>query len=190
MDLSTYNPQANYTVGPYRFTLKSYFPDFALDEQGKPKTESNDPKKPAYIFSVTGPDLASGGDIYMYFPREIDKLAFRQDEINGELAKKLDISASSMNDVEIANYTSYLNIRKDLAVPYIWVGAIISIIGLSMGFYWNHRRIWLRIDNGILTLGAHTNKNWFGLRKETAYLLDHTGIPIDPKLLERRDQPS
>jgi cytochrome c biogenesis protein len=69
-------------------------------------------------------------------------------------------------------------------MPYVWVGAAISMIGLIMGFYWHHRRIWLRIDNGRLAIGAHTNKNWFGVRKEVAQILHKSGIEVDPKTLE------
>ena len=42
------------------------------------------------------------------------------------------------------------------------------MIGLLIGFYWQHRRIWLRVDNGRVTLGAHTNKNNYGMRAEVA----------------------
>lgn len=121
----------------------------------------------------------------MYFPRQIDKINFRQDQINGALGSKLEIAVSSMDDVEIAEYTSFLNVRIDRAIPYIWVGAAISMIGLIMGFYWQHRRIWLRIDEGVLSLGAHTNKNWIGLRKEVGWTLSRAGIEVNDKELEK-----
>jgi cytochrome c biogenesis protein len=120
----------------------------------------------------------------MYFPRQIDKTTFHQDEINGAIGNKLELSVPSMNDVQIANYTSFLNIRVDRAMPYIWVGAGIAMLGLVMGFYWQHRRIWLRIDEDVLALGGHTNKNWFGLRKEAAKALEKLGVQLDAKSLE------
>ncbi|WP_248925380.1 cytochrome c biogenesis protein ResB [Paenibacillus hamazuiensis] len=181
--LSMTRPESSYEAGPYKLTLKAYFPEFAL-ENGTPVTKSNEPKVPAFIFTITGPDLPAQGEPFIYFPRQIDKEAFRQDEINGALASKFDLSVGSMQDVEISAYTSYLNIRVDRAMPFIWVGAAISMIGLVMGFYWNHRRVWLRIDGRTLSLGAHTNKNWFGARKEVAGVLDKTGIRVDPKVLE------
>ena len=122
----------------------------------------------------------------MYFPRQIDKETFRQNDINGALGTKLDISVGTMEDVKIAAYTSFLNIRIDRAMPYVWIGATISMIGLLMGTYWQHRRIWLRIDNGKLSLGAHTNKNWFGIRKEVADSLNQTGIDVDMKQLAEK----
>ncbi|MCZ8512897.1 cytochrome c biogenesis protein ResB [Paenibacillus filicis] len=184
-ELSMNKPADEYKAGPYSLKLKAYFPEFALDEKGSPITKSNDPKTPAFVFSVTGPGLKPGGEPYLYFPRQVDKVNFRQDDINGALAGKLELSVQSMDDVKFSEYVSYLNIRVDRAMPYVWFGAAISMIGLIMGFYWHHRRIWVRIDQGRLTLGAHTNKNWFGMRKEVAQILHQNGIDVDPKTLEK-----
>ncbi|GAA4870490.1 cytochrome c biogenesis protein ResB [Paenibacillus vulneris] len=184
MELSMTRPEDEYKVGPYQFKLKGYFPEFGLDDKGTPMTKSNVAKAPAFIFYITGPGLSPEGQPFIYFPRQVDKEAFAQDQINGEIAKKLDLSVNSMSDVQFSSYTSYLNIRVDRALPFIWVGAAISMIGLVMGFYWHHRRVWVRIDDGQLSLGAHTNKNWFGIRKEVAHILHKTGIQVDPKTLE------
>ncbi len=180
-------PAESYKAGPYELKLKAYFPDFGMDNKGMPLTKSNDPVKPAFVFEIKGPGLKPEGEPYMYFPRQVDKVNFRQDEINGALADKLELSVGSMDDVQISEYISFLNIRVDRAMPFIWVGAAISMIGLVMGFYWHHRRVWLRIDNGRLALGAHTNKNWYGIRKEVAQVLQKSGIDIDPKILERKE---
>ena len=58
------------------------------------------------------------------------------------------------------------------------------MIGLILGFYWNHRRIWLRIDEGALSVGAHTNKNWYGMRGDLAAALRKMSIEVDPKSLD------
>jgi cytochrome c biogenesis protein len=127
--------------------------------------------------------LPEGGAPYLYFPRQADKERFRQDEINGELAEWLEISVDRMEDVDFSMYTTHLNVRTDKAVPYIWAGAVISVLGLAMGFYWHHRRIWLRIDGTRLTLGAHTNKNLYGMRNDVAQALRQMDIDVDPKSL-------
>ncbi|MED4602467.1 cytochrome c biogenesis protein ResB [Paenibacillus validus] len=185
-ELSMDNPKEQYKVGPYELKLKAYFPEFALDSKGMPITKSKDPLMPAFVFTITGPGLQPQGEPYMYFPRQVDKVNFRQDEINGALGAKLELAVGSMENVKISEYISYLNIRVDRAMPFIWIGTAISMIGLIMGFYWNHRRVWLRIDDGKLALGAHTNKNWYGLRKEVSQVLAKTGIEVDPNALERR----
>ncbi|WP_068775362.1 cytochrome c biogenesis protein ResB [Paenibacillus sp. FJAT-26967] len=179
------DPQSSYEVGPYRLSLKGYFPDFGLDEKGEPITKSNEAKAPAFIFQMTGPGLNEKGEPYLYFPRQVDKQEFRQDEINGALGSKFELSVDSMDKVSFSTFTSFLNIRTDRALPYIWAGSAIGMLGLIMGFYWQHRRVWIRIDEGRLVLGAHTNKNWFGVRKEVAAALSATGIETDQKQLEK-----
>lgn len=182
-ELPMNNPKEEYQVGPYKLTLKGYFPEFGL-EKGQPISKSNEPKAPAFIFSITGPDLAANGVPYLYFPRQIDKETFSQDTINGPISQNLKIAVGSMEGVQFANYTTYLNIRVDKAMPYIWVGSAIFMIGVIMGFYWQHRRIWIRIDSGKLTLGGHTNKNWFGLRNEVAAALKKNNMEVSPKSLD------
>jgi cytochrome c biogenesis protein len=178
------NPAQQYEAGAYKLALKGYFPEFGLNDKGQPMTKSNEPNAPAFVFSITGPNLPAEGIGYIYFPREVDKVNFRQDEINATVVGDWEISANSMQDVEIANYTSFLNIRIDRALPYIWVGSGIFMIGVIMGLYWQHRRIWIRIDHGnVLTLGAHTNKNWYGLRNEVASALRAVNLQVDPKQL-------
>ncbi|GAA3405292.1 cytochrome c biogenesis protein ResB [Paenibacillus hodogayensis] len=180
------NPEQTYEAGPYKLEMKEFFPDFSLNDKGTPITVSNEPNAPAFVFSITGPDLPKEGQSYLYFPREVDKIKFSQDKINGAIGSVWDISVNSMDDVKIANFTSYLNIRRDTALPYIFVGATIFLIGVVMGLYWQHRRIWLRFDDGDkLTLGAHTNKNWYGLRNEVAVVLNRTGIEVTPKQLAK-----
>ncbi|MCR8642334.1 cytochrome c biogenesis protein ResB [Paenibacillus sp. N1-5-1-14] len=185
-ELSMKKPQEKVKLGDYTLTLRNYYPEFILDPKtGMPTTASNEPKVPAFIYQIEGPGLAAGGEPYLYFPRQIDKTVFRQNDINGALANKVELAVGTMEDVQIAQYNSFLNVREDRGLPFIWVGSIIGMIGLIMGFYWQHRRVWIRIDDRILALGAHTNKNWFGFRKEIATILHTTGIEVDPKSLNQ-----
>ncbi len=185
IELQTKNPKLEYTAGPYKLTLKDYFPEFALNEQGVPITKSRDPKAPAFIFVIQGPGLAAQGESFIYFPREVDKVMYQQDKLNASIAAKLELKARGMEDVEIATYTTSLNLRKDTVVPFLFIGGIIFMIGVVMGLYWQHRRIWVRIDERNVLLGAHTNKNWYGLRHDTAKALSAGGITVEPKELER-----
>lgn len=180
--LNTSNPEENYKVGAYNIELRHYYPDFVY-EDGSPATQSPLPKAPAFVFVINGPGLEKE-QVHMYFPRPDDKIKFQQDAINNATGSPFEIKVESMERVEISLYTSFLNIRKDRIIPFIFVGAGISMLGLIMGFYWQHRRIWLRLDGNRLLLGAHTNKNWFGLRKDVADALLKTGIKADPKSLD------
>lgn len=171
-------------LGPFTLELYANFMEFALDSNGKPTTLSRDPIAPAFIFTVKGPGLAADGEPYMYFPMQKDKVKFAQDVINGELAEKIEIKVDGMENVEFSEASTYLNVRMDRALPYVWIGAVFSMVGLLMGSYWQHRRIWLRIDDGELSLGAHTNKNWYGMRSDVAGALKKIGITVDPKALD------
>ena len=181
------NPALTYEAGPYTLTLKDKFMDFGgFDEEGRPMSKSRDPNAPAFVFLVTGPDLPESGETYIYFPKEIDKARFSQDILNKAVLDKFEIRVQSMSDVAFSEYTTTLNVRIDRAMPFVWSGAVIFMIGVIMGLYWNHRRIWLRFDDGVLSLGAHTNKNLFGLRAEVASALRKSGLAVTEKSLDNR----
>lgn len=187
IDLSIKDPVREYKAGDSTLTLTQTFTDFGLGDDGKPVNLSPNPNAPAFLFLIKGPNLPEEGIQYFYFPKQVDKERFQQDAINAQLAggeNLVTLDVLSMEDVDFAESTTYLNIRVDKAMPFIWVGAFIGMIGLVMGFYFHHRRIWLRIDDGTLTLGAHTNKNWFGLRREVAAILNQMNIEVDEKSLE------
>ncbi len=197
-DLLMDNPKEMYDVGPYKLKLTDYYPDFSLDEQSRPMTKTREPNNPAFVFRVAGPDVQAKGELYIYFPMPSEKSKYFEKILNESFKQRGDntglftikvenpIVDGKMNNIAFSEYTTYLNIRMDKAMPYIWVGAAISMIGLIMGFYWQHRRIWLRVDEGKLSLGAHTNKNSFGLRADVAAALGRTGIEVPPKSLDNR----
>ncbi|REK77290.1 cytochrome c biogenesis protein ResB [Paenibacillus paeoniae] len=171
-------------LGPFTLDLYANYMEFALNSEGKPTTLSREPNAPAFVFTVKGPGLKPEGEPYIYFPMQKDKVKFAQDTINREIADKIQIRVDGMENVDFSEATTHLNVRVDKALPYLWIGAVFSMLGLIMGSYWQHRRIWLRIDDGQLVLGAHTNKNWFGMRSDVAHALKKVGIEIDPKTLD------
>ncbi|NDI34316.1 cytochrome c biogenesis protein ResB [Chengkuizengella sediminis] len=177
------NPKSEYEVGDYHLELIGYYPDFTFIN-GEAGTKSSKPNTPAFIFSINGPGLPEEGEINMYFPIPQHKATYQEDQVNIASGSSLVIDVGSMQDVDFSLYTSFLSARKDTILPMIWVGLTISMIGLILGFYWNHRRIWLKFDKNQLLLGAHSNKNWFGIRKEVAQALHKTGIEVEPKSLE------
>ncbi|MBO9596232.1 MAG: cytochrome c biogenesis protein ResB, partial [Cohnella sp.] len=197
-ELKADKPDRSYEVGPYKLVLNNYFPDFGLDSESRPMSKTRDPNNPAFAFTITGPDLLPDGETYLYFPMPNEESKGYQAILNdyyvktgqssGKFAFKVEKAQSGgkMVNVTFSEYTTFLNIRKDKAMPYIWIGAAISMIGLIMGFYWQHRRVWLRIDDGKLSLGAHTNKNSYGLRADVAWALARAGIEVPPKSLDNR----
>ncbi|MBW7473491.1 cytochrome c biogenesis protein ResB [Paenibacillus oenotherae] len=183
-ELDMRNPKLIYTLGDYTLELRQKYMDFTLDSSGNPTTKSREPNAPAFIFLLKGADLPAEGVPYMYFPKQNDKERFSQDTINGETGKRFEIKVPSMEGVAFTGAITSLNVRTDYAMPYIWVGAGIFMFGVLIGTYWQHRRIWLRIDEGRLLLGAHTNKNNYGMRADVASALRGIGIDIEPKSLD------
>ncbi|CAM3123728.1 cytochrome c biogenesis protein ResB [Paenibacillus lupini] len=183
-DLPMKDAPLDYKLGPYTMKLAANYMEFSIGEDGEPVTLSRDPNAPAFIFLITGPGLPEKGQPYIYFPMQKDKEKFGQDTINAAISNKLEIKVNGMDNVHFAEASTYLNVRKDKALTYVWYGAAISMLGLLLGSYWQHRRIWLRIDDGKLSLGAHTNKNWYGMRADVAYALRKTGIDVEPKSLD------
>ncbi|MFD2115999.1 cytochrome c biogenesis protein ResB [Paenibacillus yanchengensis] len=171
-------------IGPYTLEIVANYMDFGLNSKGEPTTLSPEPNAPAFVFNMKGPGLAEAGEPYIYFPMQKDKARFAQDVLNGPISEKLELRVEDMSKVQFSEAKTTLNVRVDKAIPYLWVGAFFSMLGLTMGSYWQHRRIWLRIDDGKLSLGAHTNKNWYGMRADVAGALKKTGIEVDPKLLD------
>ncbi|OAB44242.1 cytochrome c biogenesis protein ResB [Paenibacillus glacialis] len=181
------NPERTYQVGEYTLNLVEKYMDFGMNDLGEPVSISPNPNAPSFLFLIKGPNLPAEGVQYFYFPKQIDKQRFQQDIINEKLAgayNLFELDVDGMSNVDFSMSTTYLNIRVDKVMPFVWLGSAIGMLGLVMGFYWQHRRIWIRIDEGDLTLAAHTNKNWFGIRKEITVVLQKVNMEVDEKSLD------
>jgi cytochrome c biogenesis protein len=173
--IDLYDPKETYNLGNgYRVELLSYFPDFEFDEDGNPSTKSRVPNNPAFVFKMYAPDRPEG---------EVSFVAIQQTlEPFGDNKYKM-----AFAELETRN-VSGLTVRRDFTLWILGVGGAIFMFGLVQGMYWNHRRIWVQRVNGELWIAAHTNKNWFGLKKELHRLLDGTGLTMPADRLEERKQ--
>jgi cytochrome c biogenesis protein len=52
-----------------------------------------------------------------------------------------------------------LQVAKDPGVEIVWFGCILMIIGVYAAFFMSHRRIWIRIQDGSVTVGGNASKN-------------------------------
>lgn len=158
------NPQETYDLGDgYSLQLISYFPDFHFDENGQPNTKSKFPNNPAFVFKMFTPETPDG---------EVSFVGIQQNiEPEGDNLYKM-----SFAGVETRNATG-LTVRKDLTLWVIALGGLIFMIGVVQGMYWNHRRIWIQRVQDEWWIAGHTNKNWFGLRKDFEKVLEGTNIP-------------
>ncbi|MDZ5471155.1 cytochrome c biogenesis protein ResB (plasmid) [Bacillus sp. 31A1R] len=175
LTVDLYNPQTEYELEPgYSVNIISYFPDFQFGEDGKPMTKSRIPNNPAFVFEMFTPDKPEGERSFVAIRQNIEPF--------GDNEYKM-----AFNGIE-TKHVSALTVRKDLTLWTIGIGGAIFMIGVIQGSYWNHRRIWIRRKDGEVIVAAHTNKNWFGIKKELQVVLDGTGIeePIDQSIDEKK----
>ncbi|MEO2074298.1 MAG: cytochrome c biogenesis protein ResB [Bacillus sp. (in: firmicutes)] len=171
------DPKDKYDLGKgYSVEILNYFPDFEFDKNGEPTTKSRVPNNPAFVFRMITPDKPKG---------ETSFIAIRQNiEPFGDNTYKIAFAG-----IETKNVSGFI-VRKDSSLWAIILGGIIFMIGVIQGAYWNHRRIWVQHKNGQVWVAAHTNKNWYGLKKEIETILADTklGIPEDQLQKENLDK--
>ncbi|PEM29238.1 cytochrome c biogenesis protein ResB [Bacillus wiedmannii] len=158
------NPTEKFDLGNgYSLELLSYFPDFYFDESGRPNTKTKLPNNPAFVFKMFTPETPDG---------EVSFVGIQQNiEPDGNNKYKM-----SFAGVEMQNATA-LTVRKDLTLWILGIGGFIFMVGVIQGMYWNHRRIWIQRVNDEWWIAGHTNKNWFGLKKDIERVLEGTAIP-------------
>ncbi len=169
IEVDLLNPKSTYNLGNgYKVEILEYFPDFEFGDKG-PTTKSKIPNNPAFVFKMYTPKTKDG---------EISFVAIRQNlEPFGENKFKM-----TFTKLDVRNVTA-LTVRKDRTLGVIAFGGLIFMIGLVQGMYWNHRRIWVQIVGNEIWMAAHTNKNWYGLKKEIDYVIKDTDLtkPQDQK---------
>jgi cytochrome c biogenesis protein len=177
IDVSTYDPQSSYDLGDgYKIEIIQYFPDFFFDDNRIPDTQSRIPNNPAFIFKMITPENEAGEVSFVGIQTNQD--------INGENNFQM-----RFVDVDV-NHITNLIVRKDHTLGVLIVGGIIFMVGLIQGMYWTHRRIWLQKINDDVWVSAHTNKNWYGLKKDIELVVQKTqlSMPIDKVEEEEKDK--
>lgn len=159
------NPQSIYDLGNgYKVELMSYFPNFYFDEEGNPATKNRLPENPAFIFKMYSPVVPDGEVSFVGIQTNVEPF--------GENNYKM-----SFQNLDTRNATG-LTVRLDRTIGIIIAGGIIFMIGVIQGMYWNHRRIWIQKSEGKIMVAAHTNKNWYGLKREIVTMFEGTILPI------------
>ncbi|MET3507563.1 cytochrome c biogenesis protein ResB [Halalkalibacter oceani] len=157
-----FNPDDMYQLSNnYTVALKDYFPDYYLKDD-VPSTKSPIPDNPAFIFEVNSPNQNRNEVSFLTIGQNFDPT----DE---------NIYTIKLAGLDMKNVTG-LTVRKDYTLPILFVGGFIFMIGLVQGSYWTHRRIWISQEEDKVILAAHTNKNWFGIRREIDEVTDRFGL--------------
>lgn len=161
IDLS--EPTSEYEMeNGFRVALDQYYPDYYLDSNGIPSSETNYPRNPAFVLLVYPPGEETPEVSFLGIGRNIDA--------TGENNYKV-----AIQDFETLN-VSGLTLRVDHTLIVFGLGAFIFMFGVVQGMYWQHRRVWIHPkENGILMAG-HTNKNWYSLSKDIEKVIEDTNI--------------
>lgn len=168
------SPKSEYELDSgFKVEINNYYPDYFLDDNGEPASETDYPRNPAFVMMIYPPDGSEPEVSFLGIGKNIDA--------TGENDYNVGITNFELRDV------SGLSIRRDYSLPYFIVGAIIFMIGVIQGMYWHHRRIWVRPQDGGILLAAHTNKNWYGVKKDIEKIVDGTHIQmvIDQQELDK-----
>ncbi|MEB1807444.1 MAG: cytochrome c biogenesis protein ResB [Bacillaceae bacterium] len=163
-----YNPEDEYDLGEgYKVKVNDYFPNYYLNDQGLPATQSRIPDNPAFIFEIISPDNEGNEISFIGIGKNLEPI--------GDNDHKLTLSGIETKHV------SALIVRKDYTLGILIVGGVIFMIGLVQGSYWNHRRIWFQQKDNEIWIAAHTNKNWYGMKRELEQITEKTllNVPID-----------
>lgn len=175
--INLYDPKPKYDLeNGYHVEVLSFFPDFEFSKNGEPTTKSRIPNNPAFVFKMTSPEVPNGETSFVAIQQTIEPLGDNQYKM-------------AFKGIETKNVTA-LTVRKDLTIWIIILGGILFMIGVIQGAYWNHRRIWVQNKNGEIWIAAHTNKNWYGLKREIDSVLSETkiNIPNDQIQSEKLDK--
>jgi cytochrome c biogenesis protein len=172
IDLS--DPKTKYDLGNgYKVEILNYFPDFEFAENGEPATKSRVPNNPAFVFRMVTPEKPKGETSFVAIKQTIEPFGDNQYKM-------------AFKGIETKNVSGFI-VRKDSTLWAIILGGIIFMIGVIQGAYWNHRRIWIQNKNGQVWVAAHTNKNWYGLKREIEAVLADTKIDMPKDQLQMED---
>ncbi|MGX9133792.1 cytochrome c biogenesis protein ResB [Rummeliibacillus sp. JY-2-4R] len=144
--------------------IKGYYPTFSGFDNGEPQSDSPIPNNPAFIFTMYTPETPKGETSFVAIKQTLEPL--------GTTKYKMKFASIDTRNV------SGLTIRKDKTLPILLLGGIIFMIGVVTGSYWSHRRLWLQKTNdGRMLLAAHTNKNWFSMKKDLNLVTEYAHLP-------------
>lgn len=166
------NTEDSYSIGDdnVEINMRAFAPDFLeIGENGTLISETPVARNPAFVFEVNDDDHSELSLLQVMNSTDITE--------NNEY---------SIRFVEAENHmASILTLKKDLTLPIIATGFVIFLIGVFIGSYINHRRIWVNAEEDF-TLSAHTNKNYFGLQKEiNAALAEYNYDEVTDQLEEK-----
>ncbi|MDD2308463.1 MAG: cytochrome c biogenesis protein ResB [Desulfuromonadaceae bacterium] len=65
-----------------------------------------------------------------------------------------------------------LQVAKDPGVEVVWLGCLLMVVGIYAAFFMSHRRIWVRLQDGTVTIGGNASKNHGAFQQVFEKLVD------------------
>ncbi|MFZ2950283.1 MAG: cytochrome c biogenesis protein ResB [Desulfuromonadaceae bacterium] len=65
-----------------------------------------------------------------------------------------------------------LQVARDPGVEIVWLGCLLMVFGIYAAFFMSHRRIWVRIQDGTVTVGGNASKNQGGFQQTFEGVVD------------------
>lgn len=163
--IDLYNPKTEYVLDDdTRVEIIGYYPSFTGFENGEPQTGSRFPTNPVFLFKMFTADTPQGETSIVGIQQTTEPL--------GENDYKMRFVSTEFTDI------SGLTIRLDRTIPILFIGGIIFLAGVAIGSYWQHRRMWItQQPDGTVHVAAHTNKNWFSMKKDVAVVQQAANLP-------------
>jgi cytochrome c biogenesis protein len=140
----------------YVVRADEFLADFAMDNNGKPVSRSQELNNPAVRVTV----LKGGKE-------EFNKWIFAKfPDFHGKGDQPLDLQLVTIQP----RYYTGLQVTNDPGVLVVWLGCILLIGGIYVAFFTSHRRIWLRVEEKDgefkAVLAGSTNKNQIAFSRE------------------------
>jgi cytochrome c biogenesis protein len=166
LKLDLFNPKSVYQINAQtKVEVLEYYPDFELTADKKPSTKSTNPNNPAFILNVISPETPKGEKSWLFLGSSLAAPGHQN------------VYGYQFDMPDLTNITGIMA-RMDQSLPIVYFGCFICMLGLIMGFYWQHRRIWVQTEGDKIYVAGHTNKNWFGLKKEVQLVFEQIQMPI------------
>jgi cytochrome c biogenesis protein len=151
-----------------KVTLKSYIPDFVIDEEHNVHNRSSEPRNPAILLELTdGKSLKEQMWLFLRFPGLMN-------------SKQSDYMMEFISIYPPMKYYTGLQVRRNPGMEIVWTGSLMIICGLLLSFYTSHKRLWMRIssDSGknILEIGGRSYKSRSDFDRESSIIAKQLGV--------------
>ncbi|GIO28488.1 cytochrome c biogenesis protein ResB [Ornithinibacillus bavariensis] len=186
-----FNPKTEYKLdNGFKVEVTEYYPDYIITEDGI-SSKTKDSNNPAFVFKLFPPNSEEseisfvGNVLGAVEGLGIDPTVVElqpMGNVIGSFAPSVDPTGENNYRILIDSIDfdrkSGLSVKRDRTLPLFIIGALIFMIGVVQGMYWQHRRIWIHPKKQGILLAGHTNKNWFGLKKDIEKAIENTPIQM------------